>query len=71
MAYINEDDKKEWEESYELLLLKEPVHSELSTGDYITIEKELFDLMVGEINESRVKNKKPGEEVELIVISDE
>ena len=70
MAYVNDDDKKEWEETYEMLLLKEPVSTVLSVGEYVTIDKGLFDAMVGEINQSRIKLGNPEDGVELIVVDD-
>ena len=64
------EDKKEWDETLALLNGNETVVSELSFGKFITITTELFDEMIKEINDNRIKNGDLTEGVDLIVISE-
>jgi len=63
-------DKKEWDETLDLLLQgNDTVGSNLSIGVVVTLKEELFQKMIQEINDSRIKNRTSDEDVELIMVS--
>jgi hypothetical protein len=65
------ENKTEWDETFELLEGgNETVISMLTFGNFVTLPTELFDNMINEINNSRVKNRVEGEDLELIVIGE-
>ena len=62
-------DKTEWEDTYNLIEDGEDmVMSELSIGKYVTLSKKVFDALILEINESRLKNGDTSEGIDLIII---
>ncbi len=65
-------DKKEWSETLELLEDgHETVLSDLSIGKYVSLSQELFETMIQEINDSRLKNGNIEDGVELIMVSED
>ena len=63
-------DKKEWDETLELLVQgNDTVSSDLSIGTVVTLSESLFQQMIQEINQGRIKNRASDEEVELIMVS--
>ena len=63
------EDKKEWDETLDLLIGgNETVISELSIGSFVTVPSKLFDNMVEEINDGRIKNGNLVDGVELIMV---
>ena len=65
------ENKKEWDETFDLLEGgNETVISLLTFGNFVTLPVELFDNMINEINDSRVKNRVDGEDLELIIIGE-
>ena len=63
-------DKKEWDETLALLLQgNETVGSDLSIGVVVTLREELFQKMIQEINDNRIKNRESDDDVELIMVS--
>ena len=63
-------DKKEWDETLELLVQgNDTVSSDLSIGTVVTLKEELFQQMIQEINDGRIKNGSIEEGVELIMVS--
>jgi len=63
------DDKLEWIETFELMEKgEEIVQSNLTIGKFVTLNKEMFDQFILEINESRLKNGDPSKGIDLIII---
>lgn len=63
-------DKKEWDETLELLVQgNDTVSSDLSIGTVVTLSESLFQQMIQEINQGRIKNRASDDDVELIMVS--
>ena len=70
-SLIMSDDKKEWDETLEMLKGNdEIVVSDLSIGKYVTIKEELFHEIVEEVNKNRIENGDLAEGIDIIVLSE-
>ena len=69
MNYSNKEDEQEWLETY--LMLQggdETVLSELSFGKHVILTQALFNNMIQEINDFRIKHGDVSKGIELIVL---
>ena len=65
------EDMVEWEETLDLLVEgHETVGSELSFGNYVTLKDGLFQKMIKEINDFRMKNGDLKDGIELIIVDE-
>ena len=66
------DDKKEWGETLELLEEgHDTVLSDLTIGKYVSLSQELFETMIQEINDNRIKNGNLDDGIDLIMVSED
>lgn len=62
------NDKREWDETLDLLKKEDAVISHLSFGNYVTVTQELFDNFIFEINNARMLKGDLDNGIDLITV---
>ena len=68
---MEDEDTREWGETLEMLRDgSDLIVSDLSFGEFVTLDRDVFQNLVNEVNDFRITNSEVGDDVQLIVIGD-